>query len=127
MHNWEQTIAIVAGILTIGSVALNIIQYRTKKIHERSLIAHLSQTYNWLYQIGRFAESGRLQLGHGKLSDATGRETQVYGNLCKITGVADAGRQGVKAYAKKMFDVELTYVAPYDEKITPTSVTSHTI
>lgn len=120
MHNWEQTIAIVAGILTILSVCVNVIQYRTRKIHEKSLIAHLWQTYNWLYQIGRFSQKAREQLTNGRMSDTTEPE-RAYGNICKITGIADAGRQGVKAYAKKMFDVELTYVAPFDEKITPNS------
>jgi len=46
---------------------------------------------------------------------------RAYGNMCKITGIADAGRQGVKAYAEKMFGVELKYVVPYDKEITPTS------
>lgn len=55
-----------------------------------------------------------------KISAGSQRE-RAYGNVCKITGIADAGRQGVKAYAKKMFGVELTYVKPYDEEVTPTS------
>jgi hypothetical protein len=110
----EQIIAIIGGILTIGSVALNVIQYRTKKTHETSLIAHLWQTYNWLYQIARFADKAREQLTNGTISDRSEPE-RAYGNICKVTGISDAGRQGVKAYAKKMFGVELTYLKPFDE------------
>jgi hypothetical protein len=120
MPNLAEIIAIVAGLVTIASVALNVIQYRTRKTHEISLIAHLWQTYNWLYQVARFAEKSRGQLVDGKTASGS-LPGIAYGNVCKITGIADAGRQGVKAYAKKMFGVELTYVKPYDEPSTPTS------
>jgi len=70
MYDWTQIIAIIASILTIGSVTLNVIQYRTRKSHEKSLIAHLWQTYNWLYQIARFAEKARNQCGKGTLLSA---------------------------------------------------------
>ena len=118
--NWGEIIAIIAGILTIGSVALNIIQYHTRKSHEESLIAHLSQTYDWLYQIARFAQAGQEQLENEATSGVSQREV-AYGSMCRITGVADAGRQGVKNFAKKVFGVELTYGKPYDDKVTPTS------
>ena len=92
-------IAIIAGFLTIISVCINIIQWRTKKGLITTLKSRSQAAYNYFFQIAQHSDKIR------ELSK-NNYENQLVINIaiqqaCSINGISDAARCDIISYCRE--------------------------
>lgn len=108
--NLENYIALVSGVITIISVAFNIIQFRQGIKNNESLKAHMQANFNMFYQIGRALTKVRHE--HLALDEENVKMLKAMEN---IRGIADAARSSIISYSREV----LNFVPEYEHPAFP--------
>lgn len=92
-------IAIIASILTIISVCINIIQWRSKKSLIVTLKSRSQASYNYFYQIATHSDRIRFQKNNN-VEPGQVIDTAIQ-NAHSINGLSDAARYDIISYSRE--------------------------
>jgi hypothetical protein len=109
---FREYVELAASLLTIGSIMLNIVQFRESGSLKRIFEARVQGSFNHFCQIGDYAkvaaDTARLNADQEDLR-------VIFGKVKQIHGVANAARADLTAFSRTM----LNFVPQYDPVRTP--------
>jgi hypothetical protein len=92
-QSWSEVVALIASLLTVASVTVNVIQYKRRRMEERSLRAHIQSAYNTYYAIARSCSRVRDY----QRTSAEEHLRFAIQRIERITGCVDTGRSNLIA------------------------------